>query len=251
MGSIKYYFDIACLSIVTMLLCLGCKDDNTIGGSTSYIFINRPCDEIYLSHYVLKDTKEQYPDNWYYYPERIEGSVNFGDFLLRVDVAGEDFSFGRVDGETLPADKTIEDQLIRNYLRKSSGSGLQTKGVVYFENIAIIEYRTEAVKDIDVVASEPLFARAAGESLKDLMEIKLMPAHHYFMFSPDKRYIGAVEQGTPLVEYLKYGPLMAASMFLRFREVPESVPSSLSFTVRIKMATGEVLSAESPEITLK
>lgn len=71
-----------------------------------------------------------------------------------------------------------------------------------------------------------------------------------FIFSESGRYIGEIENGTSIRDYLRQRPMMAASMSLRFKSVPAELPQPLVFTVEITMASGETLSSSTSEISL-
>lgn len=229
----------------------GCKKGDIIGGSTAYDFIHRACDELHAYNYLLGSSSNPDNDVVVYWREPLPGTpLPASSYVLELLVGAESGVFGRPDmGNVLPPYASIESQILKKHFgRKTKSSDGDGK---YYEFLRCVEYRTEVVEDIKVYADKDVSGRAAGTDIGDLFEIIILSGRDSgFIFSESGRYIGEIENGTSIRDYLRQRPMMAASMALRFKSVPAELPQPLVFTVEITMASGETLSSSTSEISL-
>lgn len=180
----------------------------------------------------------------------------------------------------LPAyDRLMDSIFRRNFVFSDSNI------IGGYEPPHFLEYRTDAVEDISIVADVDLFSRRAGEDLSDMFEIvlfymNLLGEPNYIISSETSVVEYAVQKGMielvrnnsilyisnatlygktyepftsdnfNLKEWAQKGYYADPAMYVKFKESPAELPVKTKFTVTLKLGEKEFTSA-TPEVEIK
>ncbi|TAJ12556.1 hypothetical protein DMA11_12155 [Marinilabiliaceae bacterium JC017] len=249
--------------VLGLLLFASCsKEEVDNRESIDFYYLPRPCELMEINHACRQDmgkeTGESDMDGVYYVNDNVEESVKVEDYLFRVDVGNinseivsdPDYSLEDYLGEH---DVDMEKELDRYLEKKVDGtlkSGRLKSSSEVYAIMAGIEYRTDEVKRLEVISDVELFGVVAGSSLNGYVELFSAPQYHSFLFSHNKQLIGSIERGWSLEKYMSVRPLAAASLYLRFKSVPEETPVKAKIIVEMELANGKVLRSESDAVNL-
>lgn len=256
MGSIRCLRLAAALAVsaaAAFAVLSGCKkEEGKVGGSTTYDFIHRACGELHAYSYLLGSSVDPNTGDMSYWRERLpETSLPASSYVLELLIGADLDTFECPDrGNVLPPDVLVENQIEKRYFGRNKTKSHESVEN-YYEFLRIVEYRTEVAEDIRVYADKDISGRAAGTDIGDLFEIILLSGRNNgFMISESGRYLGEIEQGTSISDYLRRRPMIAASMALHLKSVPSELPQTLAFSIDVTMSSGVTISSSTAEISL-
>lgn len=209
---------VSCCLFGTLLSCTPEEDRPTpIPTHHNYLYLLAP-EEILNELYIEARTtgKPEYPDDPWIVPYGIatEFAVNFdhrdGAFFFSNSQRGQfDHFYEKIAGEC-----------------NASISAYQLETQCYF-------YATVR-EGITVYADQPLFGRAAGENLVDLVDAYVHSDCMLRLTYPDFHVEGIFEEKQlSLTDYLKPGYALPRCLHATFREVPAETYERLTFTIEI------------------
>ncbi len=144
-------------------------------------------------------------------------------------------------------DKTLENK-IHQHLKKSHPKTLFSEPQTI---LAFVDYRTEALTNIEITCSEPLFGVEAGKSLNDYFEIVGYPEYHDFIITTGKQLITAKTTDIGISQYLSYAPLAPAAIYFQPKKGSITSQVTATFTVNLEVNGVKKISATTRPITLE
>ena len=235
-------------TVIPILLCLfsfvSCEEKNNQLSGTGYLYHLRPCNALNVNNAWLEefsykdDTIDEHGFN--VIRDLQKDSIDSDCYLLRlcVNEAYRNYPFflyppfnDEVAYE-LESDRIMEDQLVAYYENRPktrSGGSYEVAFAVFN-----IEYRNEALEDLKVFATEPVFGKEPGDCLNDKISVYGGPEPFYF--DKDKNLIPIKEKPWgSLADYLAFSSMTPAILYLQLTEKPQEVPVTLRFAIELKV----------------
>ncbi len=148
----------------------------------------------------------------------------------------------------LKGDLTVED-LILSHFGVKTRAATETGGLDFHTALAVVEYRTEVLKNIKVISFSDIFGKEAGSDLSSL--ITIMPKiDHDFMVSADRDRCMTIKDGMTLYDVVSEHSFMPAFLFLKFNESLDIPSVETRFTVEVELDGGKILRDTTGVVTL-
>lgn len=233
------YYDRIILLVLTVVL-VACEKTYQY---CPYTFVNQECN--YLTCYV-----PNYSD-----------VISAQDVRLKVAITGYDEQML----EDAQYDKSCfyieSDSYVENQLRAALTSTKKVKYHLWWDTLpapaghySVLEYRTKRCDSIEIYASEELFGIPSGRDISEYMEFA-RPYHNEYdtpLINSNKQYLGMVETGLQLQEYLEMNPLVFGKAEFKFRDnILDNTDMTVSLRVKVVLEGGVILQDETPLLTIK
>lgn len=240
------------LLLFSIILLCSCEGEVHNDGGISYDIRTRACNAVNVNNAYLEevhfDGKTEYGRHIDLKKEQIESEL----YLLRMVVNEKKrdypyFLYPHIDEIEWDAPDPVMEQELTTYFeyrpktRANSGKG-------YADDFQLLEYRTEPLDYIRVMADTTLFGHEAGEYLGDLFDV--YGEENPFFFDSDKHLIPLLFPWGTMEEYMSYSPMTPAILYLQLRAKPEEAPVKLRFIVEVKVEGKEPFRDTTRTITL-
>ena len=247
--------------LLLLLLTCSCMEKIAPGVryEWTYDFYNRACS--YLSLTAFQGAYGAFLP--------IDGEVPVKQLRLCLDITSftsdmltsdAEYSPMYYSGYTSSSDKDIEKHIIEYIEKKCQPRYLfgdlmnksQTPEIRISQRDVQIEYRTDLCSGIQIFADQTLFGKGPGEDLTDYYRLEFYEPDYIFLITKDKEVIKELNRMS-VREFLDYAPLVFPRAYLYTGKIPPEVQErslDVSFTVKISLGDGTVLSGKSPSIRI-
>ena len=226
-------------------------------GEARIVFYYRKCDSLTVYNYYRHDLNENRTNTngeKFYMVDNLKGAATqFEHYVFNVVLADMHYRSSHIPFSSWETDHDLE---LENLIKKhffTECIQLETKASLATTSPAMappynVEYRSEEITDLVVACKDEIFGLAAGSSLNDYIETYSAPVNHNFIISKDRVFLGRLERGMSIPEYLSHHPLAAASLYLHFTQKPATIPSKTQFVIKVTMSDGRQLKYTTAEV---
>lgn len=153
------------------------------------------------------------------------------------------------DGEYSTSLMSSPDQTMENIMDEEMRHGYRTsKSSMTFTRsesspmayIKYIEYRKIELKSLKVMSDVTMFGNKPGSDLSGHFEI-FGDKSNTFFFDYRRNYLGRLETGMGIEEYLALRPIVNPSLYLHLKDVPPETPLKTDLIVEMELEGGVIL----------
>ncbi|TAJ12557.1 hypothetical protein DMA11_12160 [Marinilabiliaceae bacterium JC017] len=256
--------------VLGLVLLASCStDDSDAEGSFMFLFYPRNCQNVRVDNACFSILNQGEEKEGYVLDALHESSVKASNFLIVIQtnnttvILNQEYTNSNqynpieqspykqfwylddplTDAHDQQLERQLEESYNRTYRHLLKGDFISTP--------VPMDYRLDEVKQLRILSDVPLFGQNPGRLLNDYFTIvELEPA---CVFSSNNQMIMGFEddtKGLTIAKWLSMRPLAAASLYLRFKSVPEETPVKAKIIVEMELANGKVLRSESDAVNL-
>lgn len=252
----------AFLLVLVLTMPYSCKEDSAPPNDhVRIVFCPRECDYLYATAFsYIKAYDESYSSGFREDIQKCGISCLAENFCIKVDITNftqeELYATHDAFRYVSVSNKRIEEQILKLFhISRKSNHGVLCN---------FYEYREEVCDELKITASVPLFGRDAGVDISDKFIFLsqnqrticfLNNQNDYSqtliygtnsvdsIFDMDDNYVGEIEDGLSINDYLTLSPLVFPSALLHLNEKPaEQLSNPVKFYVTVRLKSGKSLS---------